>query len=760
MTAKNARLYKLLDVDPHLTAPEIKSNFASLSLRDQFQKAYTILSDTDKKRMYDIGGERMVDYLQSKNWGPMVTVLGSRAAIRLYSVCLILGSILLLIWFAVLAAKLQGTTSTAWNFVFVPLFILLVGYLAVHVMSLVCSLKTTLPAEETDGRFLDRLPSWTNVTSAICYLIFAILVALHLGKEKYLQIASGGWTKVFILLIVGDALSILSCCLWRYPRKVRTALSPRFKTDAAPPSLVYGYSLIVVSYLVLAIVRWVLIGSKIDGKYTGTWYGAFAPIPVRLAIGVVETLLNGLYLRHLGLSSIDEIAFTTLGTLLFNGMVAVAVYIMAVVLEGGRLVGPGHALVPIFIFCAFLVIASVYTAVVLHRRYRELEEQDNKARMLHPSASVMHDPFAPTAASRRRAYESAIEVGEDVVSLSDRSEEEEEMEEVEVDVESEHFVDEDPDHSPFEGHIQPSYEVLPTHQYRQRAPEVEMHLNQHLQPLPFVDTGHRDESGEPGTGTSRPMPRSFGLRGSTASLREAHAASLAAEEARTAPRRNSRGGSDHARSPTASSRPPNDSINPEDTYNYAYTQEWATDVGSVPRQSTPSASMVRHSTPPISRTAHHAPTSSRDMATFDDEGEGSQYLQRRAEPSRTLNESSRRPPNSARAYQAAASQVVSQPQPQSARGVGTHRPASRSASGSGLLREPQPASSGIKAQHYRRVEEYYDNPPVARQPYGNSPAKKVLNFNDTPRLPSSQGVQGSRRTTPRASLPPTPLYLQ
>lgn len=480
-TEDNERLYLLLDVDRETSTSErIRVQFDKMSLREQFHQAFYVLSNPDRKRLYDLGGERVVDYLLSKSWGPMAPKLGSDWCIRLYCFCLFSAAVTLTIWFVLLALKLDNVASISWAGTFVPLFIFLVGNLLAHFVSFVCAITTTFPREDSDGVLLDRLPSCLNVLAAGCYLAFAILVAYALdGDQSAASLRNGQWLRFFSLLIVGDILSILSSCNWKHPDKVRRALSPKFRSNP-PRIVVYGFVMLAAIAIILSVIRWVLIGAKIDGVFTASWYQAFAPIPVRLFIGVLETLLNGIYLRHLGVRTRGEIFFSTIGSLFMNSLIVVAVYLLAATMEGARLVSMANILTPIYIWCGYLVLAAVFTALYVPAQNRRLAKKEQRNRTANPPSQ--HDPFGvhPAGASHRYVgglgsgaapHESYMMVGgvhvmmpDDVTSDRPRSlvmddvlthdEEDEEMEEVEVDEEPEHYLDDGPrshQHSPFEG---------------------------------------------------------------------------------------------------------------------------------------------------------------------------------------------------------------------------------------------------------------------------------------------------------------------
>ncbi|CUE70472.1 transmembrane protein, putative [Bodo saltans] len=500
----NERLYLLLDVDRETSTSErIRVKFDKMSLREQFHQAFYILSNPERKRLYDVGGERVVDYLLSKSWGPMAPKLGARWCLRLYCLCLCCAALTLTIWFVLLALKLDNVApSLTWAGTFVPLFILLVGNLLVHLVSFVCAITTTFPREDSDGVLMDRLPSCLNVLSAGCYLAFAIIVAYALdggtsGAAGTLR--SGTWLRFFSLLIIGDILGTLSSCNWKHPDKVRRALSTKFRTGQEPKLVRYGFVVFVGISIILSVVRWILIGAKIDNVFTGSWYQAFAPIPVRLFFTVLETLLNGIYLRHLNVRTRGEIFFTTIGALFMNSLIVVSVYLLAATLEGARLVSMANILTPIYVWCGYLVLAAIFTTIIIPAHQRRLAKQEAKNRAVNPT-STMHDPFAVNLASSSHppryvgrlngdtpAHESYMMVGgvpvmmpDDVTSDKPRSlvmddvlthdEEDEEMEEVEVDDEPEHYLDDglqsDQQHSPFEG---PGTDPRYMHRYHYQA---------------------------------------------------------------------------------------------------------------------------------------------------------------------------------------------------------------------------------------------------------------------------------------------------
>lgn len=550
----NGRLYRLLDIEPGTTSDRIVANFSQLSLREQFHQAYSILSDEHRKRLYDIGGERIVDHLMSKTWGPMVTVLGSRVSLRLYCLCLFGIAACMTAFFILLALKVDRVvTSITWSNVMIPILILVAGNVVVHVLSFVCSVRVVIPEEESDGVILDRMPSWLNTMSAGLYLAFAAVVTSALPGDLVVGSSSSAsitWTKAFSLLIVADGLSLLSSCSWRYPEKVRKSLSQRYRLSKVPLLLCYGFVALVVIYVALSIARWIMIGRKLDGDISDSWYRVFAPIVVRLIFGVLESLLNGVYMRQLRARSGGDIVFTVLGTLFLNALVVVALYMLAADLEGARLISLANILTPMYVFCGYGVIAALFTTVVLLREEGTVEEKERLFRTANPAAAY-RDPFsaaitgaastpaAATTPSFWGTHAPAVPMvggvpvlmertgltpkgGVELVSETDVSDDYlddgvESLEEVEVDEEPEHYVDEEReapatarqrvggarrwrgrgsrwnDHSPFEGTGQYQSAASTTQQDRAAEMGGRMHreVNETLTPTNSMTSSTR-----------------------------------------------------------------------------------------------------------------------------------------------------------------------------------------------------------------------------------------------------------------------------
>lgn len=393
----NRRLYGLLDLDHHATSEDVVTAFEKVSLREQFHQAYVVLSDPSRKLLYDLGGEKVIDYVLSKSWGPLVPWLGHRWALRLYSLSLIVGAALLLIFFAFLAVKVDKTVSWSWGAVISPLLALLVGIWLVTVLPLIALVARRIPEPEKEGYLLDYGPSILNFITSSCYITFAALVATGL-TDRSLYNTSGNWMNLFLLLLFGDVVNLLASIAWRRPAKIRRALSPHYRNNSPPGILVYGFIVLTCFYILLAVARWVVIGLKLDGELNEhSWYRIFIPILFRAFLGLIETFLHGAYMRILKMRSGCEVFFAFIGALFMFSLVIVSLYMLAAKLEG-HLITMANVLVPMFVFCAYFVLAAIFTAVYLMVRMRRLEEKALHARMVASRQREYTDPTASNSA--------------------------------------------------------------------------------------------------------------------------------------------------------------------------------------------------------------------------------------------------------------------------------------------------------------------------------------------------------------------------
>jgi len=210
----NSRLYKLLRIDPNADPEELKQNYKVESMRAVHREGYHILSNGDRKRVYDIGGENIVDGLQGQQWGPVVTTLGSRCSLFLYGLFLFLFIAMAAMFFAFLAAKVDGLVNWSWVQVVSPVIVVAGGFLIVALIAFFCGCCNP-HYHEGRSRALFAFEHIALIICALCYVCFVILCGLTL-----MNVIEAKWRQYFCVLIIGDVIHCFSLLLTKYPRRV------------------------------------------------------------------------------------------------------------------------------------------------------------------------------------------------------------------------------------------------------------------------------------------------------------------------------------------------------------------------------------------------------------------------------------------------------------------------------------------------------------------------------------------------------------
>ena len=459
----NARLYKLFKLDTTADTFYIAEKFRNASMREEHKLAYHVLASPDRKRVYDIGGEPTADLLQGQMWGPLVTGLGCTWSMRLYSAALLGYAVLLILFLSFLAAKVDGVVSWSWAQVASPLLALVGGAFIIAVVAFACSIR--FPHRHEDHFLAAYLLETIGVIfCGSCYFIFIIVVVDMLMMNNLPQ----PWMKFFSLLIMGDVVYLLSRMVSKYPKRMRRVLQSPQRSDEAPWYVVYGYTILIAIFVILAIIRSVLIGLKLDGKISISWYRVFAPIACRFFFEFIYCILSNVTLMQMDMKSLSAAIFSIIGSFVTNSCIVISTYLVAAKIEGGP-IKMAYALIPLYLLIACFFLASIFTAFYLLVRDGQLKiaENEARARATQLTGVIVGEPGPRYSAGvREHGIQEEDEV-EDVESdygqrpVDDRHHPfadwpnlgdgsiDEEMEEVEVDEEEEHYTTDG--HSPFEG---------------------------------------------------------------------------------------------------------------------------------------------------------------------------------------------------------------------------------------------------------------------------------------------------------------------
>ncbi|EKG04274.1 hypothetical protein TCSYLVIO_004670 [Trypanosoma cruzi] len=368
----NWRLYHLLGLEQPVTAKQVQWTFRKVTLRHHFYQAYLVLSDTDRKSLYDALGEDAVGFIHSGSWGPLLHLLGSKAAIGFYFGSTVLAFLALLLFFIFLGVRVDDHVAWSWTAVAAPLFVLVIVALLITAFAAIVSLFWR-PTWEEGMHYVDRIPAVCNFIAVVCYTIFCFLVVSAVGNGHV--DSSGKFAAYFSLPIIADVVYYLSSLVWRWPRRIRLQMEIGLNKPSC--FLCYGFFFLGIIYPCISIAQWLLIGRRIDRNIESSWYVVFIPFCFRAAFRVLEAYMRSKMKWTIGVKTVMGITFDTLGAFFFNGMLLVSLYFVAVrITRGKEEVQMPLALIPVYAALLYLLCAMFFTVVYLWGKNADNEREE------------------------------------------------------------------------------------------------------------------------------------------------------------------------------------------------------------------------------------------------------------------------------------------------------------------------------------------------------------------------------------------------
>lgn len=422
----NSRLYELLQVDPSVPAHQIFNTFKHTALRDQYKMAFNVLSDPHTKRVYDIGGESAVDHLESKAYAPFISIVGSTVSMIVYGVFWMTVTLFLILFFIFLMLhvdKWEGGGSWEWSEVLVPLYILTVLGVA---GSLVLILMAILaPRNKNDSLFAYRAP-FVKLLVTVGYLVFLILADSAIASDKPYD---KPWMGYFVILIVVDVLSIADWMISKHPAKIRKMLEPtsekpltekeaivgRRLPNKQPRDLVFGFMFLGVFDIIVAVLRGVFLGLKIEGEINWKWYVVVIPIALRLVSSALFRLHQCRIQKFMGQRSTCSVVLAFMGTCILNGLMIASVFLICYYIHDPAHTTMVEALIPIYFVLAFLVVASIFTTIyVIVANFRVIALEKEEARGIRAAQKAFGAPASQDPTDEEGVDTEHGENGDDV----------------------------------------------------------------------------------------------------------------------------------------------------------------------------------------------------------------------------------------------------------------------------------------------------------------------------------------------------------
>ncbi|CAJ1993998.1 FAZ5 / Flagellum attachment zone protein 5 [Leishmania donovani] len=371
---RNWRLYYLLDLISPTTSRQVKWNFRKITLRHHYYQAYLVLYNRSRKYLYDSIGEDAYGFLASGTWGPFVPLLGAVGSVIVYSLVLLVEVALLLLFFVLLAANDGNYISLSWAMIMLPLMIFAAIMLVVAAAAVAINILTPRTYQEGMS-MIDRLSPVGNCLAALSYFCIPFVL--------YTQIRSDPASKVGLYLtymsmpIAGDILYYTTSLIWRWPRRVR--LQMEVGTNRPSPVIYNGIFAMGFLNMACGVAQWVLLGYKLDGRMSRSWYVIFIPFCFRAGLRVVEACLRSMMKYTIGVRSEIGVAFDTVGSFFSNGMLLTSLYFVAARIHRGReRVRLACALIPVYLTLLWIFLCLMVTMVLLLIFYRRRSREERR----------------------------------------------------------------------------------------------------------------------------------------------------------------------------------------------------------------------------------------------------------------------------------------------------------------------------------------------------------------------------------------------
>ncbi|KAJ9473364.1 Chaperone protein DnaJ [Diplonema papillatum] len=293
----STRLYSVLDVNAKASHDEIKKAYHKAAVRyhpdrqggeaseakfKEVQGAYEILSDPDKRKIYDRFGEKGL-ILMSQGGERAATFGALDASFIGCFFCTASAPLILFLIFVCL--RVDGHTDWEWKNVFVPLWVIdgILGCIA-------CLSLSTVFAKIDDGsddknKWLHRWTAFSFGTQLVCFIAFTALLSQKLDDLDGLT-----WYTVFVPAWIFIALDLLFCV-----NKLRRSFYEFVCSEVGQQPSQRGYLMYVfwVGFDVIRLPIFVgLLAGKLSGDLDASWFVVGIPYFIQFSLMVLTEIVN------------------------------------------------------------------------------------------------------------------------------------------------------------------------------------------------------------------------------------------------------------------------------------------------------------------------------------------------------------------------------------------------------------------------------------------------------------------------------------
>jgi len=362
-TKGSTRLYEVLEVDPAASPDEIKRAYRKLALQHHPDKggsperfkdissAYAVLSDAQKKDVYDKYGEEGLKFMESGVFGEegneLLPILMNPRFVGLVLLLIFTYVGLLVLVPVFIVVKVDGAVHWNWASVFSPIWILLATALVYSIVIPFLITKAKIKA------------IFTLAQTLMIILFFAFLCAKLEGTLS--------WTlaKVFSPLFVWEGLNFIrslpSCTYKSYVNKMQSTEEGSTK-QAYLGCGYFGYLFRRFYWVIHRAWFLAFLVPRLDLVTHWSWFAVFTPILSACIFGIMLKIADdAILMRALSYSAEDKASaksvanFTTVLSVIAAAIVIIFVCLLAARLDGLEPYRLAVICVPIFIVLGLLV---------------------------------------------------------------------------------------------------------------------------------------------------------------------------------------------------------------------------------------------------------------------------------------------------------------------------------------------------------------------------------------------------------------------
>lgn len=357
------RLYSVLGLEPKATDEEIKKAYKKMALKyhpdknpdagEKFKEvnnAYNILSDPQKKEIYDTYGEEGIMMYEQGMFGEdgeLMQVLPFLNSPLYMAVFMCLGCIfvsLLNLIPVFIVLKLDGVVDWNWGVVFIPLWL-------VNVVPAIYTVVILI----TSG---NRLKSFGTFIQYICLLIFQILLAV--------QLQTGGqflWANAFIPLYLFNLIFFLKRILISSKTKFESTEQEQ-KEESNLGCGYFGFLIRNFMLPILLMIFLILLVIKLDQTNNWSWWINSIPLFIGIAWKFLLRILDDIKIIS-GTQDAEEkskrkLVLCTLTILIIIGLAFLLSFmVLCVVRLDGATFKVANVFIPVFIILGLLLCCCI-----------------------------------------------------------------------------------------------------------------------------------------------------------------------------------------------------------------------------------------------------------------------------------------------------------------------------------------------------------------------------------------------------------------